>query len=113
MFAYLGCGIPVAWKIVKGTEKGSFQPYWQKLFQSLKDAIPYDWQVIVSADRGLYADWLFDQICALNWHPFLRINHLRMYHLKGEEKWVCLDKVVPKTPNELVWCCYLLIGQSP
>ena len=94
---YQGCGIPVAWKIVKGTEKGSWKPLWQKLFQSLKDAIPYDWQVIVSADRGLYADWLFDQICALNWHPFLRINHLRMYHLKGEEKWVCLDKVVPKT----------------
>ena len=43
------------------------------------------------------ADWLFDEICALNWHPFLRINHLRMYHLKGEEKWVCLDTVVPKT----------------
>ena len=97
MFAYLGCGIPVAWKIVKGTEKGSWKPLWLDLFQSLKDAVPDDWQVIVSADRGLYADWLFDEICALNWHPFLRINHQGMYHLKGEEKWVCLDTVVPKT----------------
>ena len=69
---YQGCGIPVAWKIVKGTEKGSWKPHWLHLFQSLKDAVPTDWQVIVSADRGLYADWLFDEIRALNWHPFLR-----------------------------------------
>ncbi len=50
---YQGCGIAVAWKIVKGTEKGSWKPHWQKLFQLLKDAVPSDWQVIVCADRGL------------------------------------------------------------
>jgi hypothetical protein len=97
MFAYLGCGIPVAWKIVKGTEKGSFQPYWQKLFQEFKDVVPDDWQVIVSADRGLYADWIFEEIRALNWHPFLRINHQGTYRIRGEEEWKCLDTVVPKT----------------
>ncbi len=95
---YQGCGIPVAWKIVKGTEKGSWKPHWQNLFQSLLDAVPDDWQVIVSADRGLYADWLFDEICALNWHPFLRINHHQgTYKIKGEQEWRCLDTVVAKT----------------
>ena len=94
---YQGCGIPVAWKIVKGTEKGSWKPYWLHLFQSLKEAVPTDWQVIVSADRGLYADWLFDDIRALNWHPFLRINHQGTYQLRGEEEWRCLDTVVPNT----------------
>ena len=28
------CAIPIAWKVVKGTEKGSWKPYWQELFQS-------------------------------------------------------------------------------
>ena len=94
---YQGCGIAVAWKIVKGTEKGSWKPHWQKLFQLLKDAVPSDWQVIVCADRGLYADWLFDEICALNWHPFLRINHQGTYQIRGQQEWRCLDTVVPHT----------------
>jgi hypothetical protein len=37
---YQGCGIPVAWKIVKGTEKGSWKPHWLHLFQSFQDAVP-------------------------------------------------------------------------
>ncbi len=94
---YQGCGIPVAWKIVKGTEKGSWKPLWLELFQSLKEVIPNDWQVIVSGDRGLYADWLFSEICSLNWHPFLRINHQGTYQVKGEQEWRCLEQVVPKT----------------
>jgi hypothetical protein len=94
---YQGCGIPVAWKIVKGTEKGSWKPHWLHLFQLLKDTVPTDWQVVVSADRGLYADWLFEEICALNWHPFFRINHQGTYQIKGEKEWRCLDTVLQKT----------------
>jgi hypothetical protein len=93
---YQGCGIPVAWKIVKGTEKGAWKPHWLNLFQLLKDVIPTDWQVIVSADRGLYADWMFEAICSLNWHPFLRINHQGTYQIKGEQEWQCLRAIVPK-----------------
>ena len=52
--------------------------------------------MIVSADRGLYADWLFEEIWSLNWHPFLRINHQGTYQIKGEKEWFCLDTVVPK-----------------
>jgi hypothetical protein len=80
---------------VKGTEKGSWKPLWLELFQSLKEVIPNDWQVIVSADRGLYADWLFWEICSLNWHPFLRINHQGTYQIKGEEEWRYLDTLLP------------------
>ncbi len=94
---YQGCGIPVAWKIVKGTEKGSWKPHWLNLFQLLKDVVPPDWQIIVSADRGLYADWIFEAICSLNWHPFLRINHQGTYQIKGEEEWQSLGSVVTKT----------------
>ena len=87
----------VAWKIVKGTKKGSWKPLWQELFQSFKNVIPDDWQVIVSADRGLYADWLFEAICDLNWHPFLRINHQGTYQIQGEKQWKSLNQVVEKT----------------
>jgi hypothetical protein len=94
---YQGTGIPVAWKIVKGTEKGSWKPYWLELFQLLKDAVPSDWEVIVAADRGLYADWLFDAICEVNWHPFLRINHQGTYQIPGEQEWKSLNSVVTLT----------------
>lgn len=42
---YRGCGIPVPWKIVRATEKGSWKPYWLKLLEKLKDGLPSDWWV--------------------------------------------------------------------
>lgn len=66
--------IPVAWKVVRGHEKGSWRPHWEGLLDELKGSIPHHWQVLVMADRGLYAQWLFERICACGWHPFLRLN---------------------------------------
>src|ERR1700682_4387128 len=40
----------------------------------LEGRIPAEWQVLVMADRGLYARWLFQAIIDSVWHPFLRIN---------------------------------------
>jgi len=95
---YRGCGIPVAWKVVKATEKGSWKPYWQELFQALKNIVPTDWKVIISADRGLYAPWLYEEIVKLGWHPFLRINHQQgQYQLPNSSLWQPLAKVVPCT----------------
>jgi hypothetical protein len=94
---YQGCGIPVAWKIVKGTEKAAWKPHWQELLQCLKDVVSPDWQVLVSADRGLYSDWLFEAICALNWHPLLRINPQGTYQIRGEQEWQLLDTLIPHT----------------
>ena len=67
---YRGSGIPVGWKIVKGTAKGSWKPYWIALLSALKELVPSNYQVIVAADRGLYADWLFQEIVNLGWHPY-------------------------------------------
>ena len=63
--------VPFRWpsNVVKATAKGSWQPHWKQLFQSLKNILPRDWKVIVSADRGLYADWLYHKIVELGWHP--------------------------------------------
>lgn len=89
--------IPVAWKVVKATEKGSWKPYWQELFQSLRNIVPQDWKVFVASDRGLYADWLFEEIVALGWHPFLRINHQGQYQSHESSSWQPLAKVVSST----------------
>ncbi|MBW4534216.1 MAG: transposase [Pleurocapsa minor HA4230-MV1] len=53
--------------------------------------------VIVSADRGLYADWLYKKIVELGWHPFLRINHQGHYRLAKSFSWQPLATVVPST----------------
>ena len=91
---YRRCAIPVAWRVVKGKEKGSWKPYWKELFQSLKDIVPKDYLVIVSADRGLYADWLYEEITTLNWHPFLRINCQGQYYSKSSSSWQPLATAV-------------------
>ena len=97
---YRRCAIPVAWKVVKGTSKGSWKPHWKKLFQALKEIVPQHYLVIVSADRGLYADWLFQEIVALGWHPFLRINHQGQYRTSDSDSWQPLTKVVSREkPN--------------
>ncbi len=91
---YRRCAIPVAWKVVKGTERGTWKPHWSELFQALKDIVPQAYFVIVSADRGLSADWLYEKITSLGWHPFLRINHQGQYQLDGNISWQGLNTVV-------------------
>ena len=91
---YQGCSIPIAWKIVIGTEKGSWKPYWRELLKTFKSVIPSDWLVIVTADRGLYARWLFEEIVNIGWHPFLRINHQGTYQLKNHKSWFPLNKII-------------------
>jgi hypothetical protein len=81
---YRGCGLPVAWKVVRGTDPGSWQPHWLTLLKSLKGCIPEDWWVLVTTDRGLYAKWFYEAIQALQWHPFMRINAQGHYVRAGE-----------------------------
>ena len=40
----------------------------------LADVVPAEWTVLVMADRGLYAAWLYQAIQANGWHPFLRVK---------------------------------------
>jgi hypothetical protein len=71
---YRGCAIPVAWHVLPAIAKGSWKEPWLELFAHFEGSIPDDWTVIVLADRGLYAKWLWEAIRRCNWHPFLRIN---------------------------------------
>jgi hypothetical protein len=90
------CAIPVAWKVLAGHEKGSWRPHWEGLLACLKEGIPDDWQVVVMADRGLYARWLFQAICACGWHPFLRINLAVKARAAGEQTFDWISRWTPE-----------------
>jgi hypothetical protein len=64
----------VAWVVLPAVAKGAWKPHWIGLRERFKSIVPPHLRVIVLADRGLYAKWLFKAIVALGWHPFLRIN---------------------------------------
>lgn len=92
---YRGCAIPVAWKIVRSNAPGSWEPYWKELLSHLAPVVPPDWMVIVLADRGLYAKWLYEHIVGLKWHPFLRINRTGKVQPSGESHFRWLSSLVP------------------
>ena len=89
------CAVPVAWKVLPGNEPGSWRPHWEGLLHRLAPAIPDQWQVIVLADRGLYARWLWEIIRACGWHPFLRLNLGVKACPQGESTFEWLSQWVP------------------
>ena len=80
---YRGCAIPVAWTILVGNEKGSWNKEWLRMLRLLMPGIPRDYKVIVMTDRGLYSPRLFRRIKRLGWHPFMRINALGTFQAEG------------------------------
>lgn len=95
-----GCAIPVAWKVLVYNQKGSWQPYWQALLAHLDGVIPAEWTVLVLADRGLYAPWLYRQIVAQGWHPFLRINPGAKACLQGSDRWEWISHWLPASGQQ-------------
>ena len=61
--------IPVAWKVLPATAPGTGKPHWLALLQALRGVVPANWLVVMLADRGLWAKWLFQEIQLLGWHP--------------------------------------------
>jgi hypothetical protein len=92
---YRGCAVPVAWKLLRATEKHPWQPEWLALLRHFRHCVPLGWTVIVLADRGLYAKWLFQAIVALGWHPLLRINQQGKFRPQGWYHWVPFTTLVP------------------
>lgn len=90
---YRGCAIPVAWTILPAGRKRAWRGEWLRLLAVLQPAIPSDWTVVVLADRGLYARWLFCHIIALGWHPLLRINQGCKFRPAGQARFVWLRQL--------------------
>jgi hypothetical protein len=71
---YRGCAIPVAWCVLPATGKEAWKGHWLPLLDVVDAAVPTEWTVLVLAERGLYAKWLYQAIVKHRWPPFLRIN---------------------------------------
>ena len=92
---YRGCAVPIAWKVLKAEEKHTWKPEWQALLKRFKGLVPKGWTVIVLADRGLYAKWLFEAIVELKWHPFLRVNSQGSFRPDNGYHWQSFSCLVP------------------
>lgn len=92
---YRGCAIPIAWAVLREGQKGAWKVPWLNLFDGLQGSIPSDWLVMVMADRGLYARWLYEAIRKCGWHPFLRINVRSMYRPKGTAEFLPMAQLLP------------------
>jgi Transposase DDE domain len=93
---YRGCAIPVAWVVLPANTKHAWRREWLRLLRRLRPAIPRGWTVIVLADRGWYAPWLFRRIVKLGWHPFLRINSGGTFRPAGTPCFCPLQSFVPQ-----------------
>ena len=72
---YRGTALPVAWRILPGTARESWNAEGVRLLGHLRDALAADWLVVVFTDRGLWSKELFEAIVGLGWHPAMRVNH--------------------------------------
>ena len=93
---YRGCAIPVAWTVLAATAKHAWRREWLRMLRQVRRAVPRAWTVLVLADRGLYARWLFRRITRLGWHPFLRINTGGTFRPQGQVRGVPLKTLVPE-----------------
>ena len=91
-----GCAIAVAWGVLEAGKKKGWRREWWRMLRQLKPAVPRGWTVIVLADRGLYARWLFGRIVRLGWHPFWRIHHGGTVRPEGSPLYRPLTSLVPE-----------------
>lgn len=92
---YRGCAVPILWKILRAGVKHPWKPEWEVLLKALRGRVPATWTVIVLADRGLYAKWLFEAIAHLGWHPLLRVNLGGSFRPEGGYHWRPFRQWVP------------------
>ena len=69
---YRGCAIPVAWRIHRANQRGSWMDPIVELLGELAPAVPGEMTVVVLCDRGLASPKLWKQIRAHGWHPYMR-----------------------------------------
>lgn len=92
---YRGHAIPVGWVVLPAYKSEAWKEHWIELLGLLEAGVPKDWNVLVLADRGLYAAWLWETIRKVGWHPFLRINQTGKYRLPDSSQYFPLSQAVP------------------
>jgi len=99
---YRGCAIPVAWTVLPATEKHAWRGEWLRMLRQVRTVVPRRYFVIVLADRGLYARWLFQRIVRVGWHPVLRINTGGTFRPAQSTHYQPLRELVPQPGTQWV-----------
>jgi hypothetical protein len=93
---YRGCAIPVAWTVLPAGQKHAWRREWLRMLRQVRAAVPRRFFVLVLADRGLYARWLYRRIVRLGWHPWLRINTGGTFRPAASARYRPLRSFVPQ-----------------
>jgi hypothetical protein len=123
---YRGCAIPVAWTVLPASDTHAWRGDWLRLLRQLRPAVPRPYTVLVLADRGLWAPWLFRRITRLGWHPLLRVNQRGQFRPAGWHRFVPFATLLPtpgtrfqgrgvafKTPGRQLACTLLGCWETP
>ncbi len=90
-----GRAIPVAWVVLAAATEHAGKHEWLRLVRALQPAVPAEMRVIVLADRGLHARWLFRRLVRLRWHPLRRVNLGGAFRPAGQARFVALTAFAP------------------
>lgn len=97
---YRGCAIPVAWTVLPATEQHAWRGEWLRMLRQVRAVVPRRYFVLVLADRGLYARWLFQRLVRVGWHPLLRINTGGTFRPAKSGQYRPLRELVPQTGTQ-------------
>jgi hypothetical protein len=84
---YRGCAIPVAWTVLPAHPPGAWRREGVRLLRWVRPALPADGTVLVRADRGWWARWLFRRLVQVGWHPLRRITQGATFRPTGPARW--------------------------
>jgi hypothetical protein len=99
---YRGCAIPVAWTVLAATEQQAWRGEWLRRLRQVRVVVPRRFFVMVLADRGWYARWLFRAIVRNGWHPVLRLNTGGTFRPTASVHYHPLRELVPQTGTQWV-----------
>jgi len=86
--------IPVAWRVLPW-HKQKWNPIWKQLLRALAPAFPSGVQVLVLANRGLYAPELFAYIRQVGAHPLMQMGGDGKVLIDGSSEWQALRNLSP------------------
>lgn len=93
---YRGCGVPVAWAIVRADQKGGWNEIWARLLKALAGRFGEGWEVFVLTDRGLESGELFRAIVSAGWHPLMRAKGNGHFRPAGWHKFRPMKAFCPR-----------------
>lgn len=105
-----GCASPVAWTVLPAGEQHGWRREWLRLLRQVRAAVPRRFFVIVLADRGLSARWLFRRSVRLGWHPRLRINVGGTFRPAASVRYRPLRSLVPQPGTQGVGSGTAFVG---